>query len=102
MSRGGRLREHGTRRMCLGCRAVQEKAALVRLVAGPAGAEFDPRQARPGRGAYVCRSEACVTKAARQLAKALRSPGLEVAPGWLWSVVQGRAQALNLEGTVGG
>jgi predicted RNA-binding protein YlxR (DUF448 family) len=91
MSRGGRAREHATRRMCLGCRSVREKPALVRLVAGPSGVEPDPRQARPGRGAYVCRSEACVTKAARQLAKALRSPGIEVAAGELWAAVRGRA-----------
>jgi predicted RNA-binding protein YlxR (DUF448 family) len=92
MSRGGRPRERATRRMCLGCRAVQEKAALVRLVAGPSGVEVDGRQARPGRGAYVCRSEVCVTRAARQLAKALRSPGLEALPGGLWTAVRaGRA-----------
>lgn len=64
------------------------------MTVATSGLVFDARQALPGRGAYVCPSEACATKASRQLAKALRSPGLNVAAGWLWSAVQGRAPAL--------
>ena len=92
MGRGGAPRSGGIRRrMCLGCRTVRPQRELARIVAGGSGAVFDGRQALPGRGAYVCHSEACATKASRLLAKALRSPGLNVAPGWLWAAVGGPA-----------
>lgn len=90
MGRGGLAREGGIRRrMCLGCRQVRAKRELSRLALGPAGVVLDERQALPGRGAYVCRAEACTTRVARQLAKALRSPGLHVSAAVLWQVVNG-------------
>ena len=54
-------------RMCVGCREMKEKKDLVRVVRSAEGViSLDIRGKAPGRGAYVCRSEACLTKAVRQ------------------------------------
>ena len=64
-------------RMCVACREMKPKRDLLRVVV-PAGsgsneAEYDPRGKQSGRGAYICRSEACLKKAskARALERAL-------------------------------
>lgn len=55
MSRGIPLRT------CVGCRAVKERGQLLRLVRQPDGTiEVDPQGRLPGRGAYLCWSEACL------------------------------------------
>ena len=54
-------------RMCVGCREMKPKRELIRVVRGPDGAvSMDPIGKKPGRGAYVCRREACLTRAIRQ------------------------------------
>ena len=54
-------------RMCVGCREMKEKRSLLRIVKSPEGAiSFDRVGKAPGRGAYICRSEECLTKAVRQ------------------------------------
>lgn len=54
-------------RMCVGCREMKEKRALLRIVKNTEGAiSFDRVGKAPGRGAYVCKSEECLTKAVRQ------------------------------------
>ena len=54
-------------RMCVGCREMKEKRALLRIVKNAEGAiSFDRVGKAPGRGAYVCKSEECLTKAVRQ------------------------------------
>ena len=54
-------------RMCVGCREMKEKRSLLRVVKSPEGAiSFDRVGKAPGRGAYICRSEECLTKAVRQ------------------------------------
>ena len=63
-------------RMCVGCREMQEKKSLLRIVKSPEGAiSFDRVGKAPGRGAYVCRSKDCLEKAmkARQLERALET-----------------------------
>ena len=46
-------------RMCVGCREMKPKRELIRVVRSPDGAvSLDPVGKKPGRGAYVCRSEA--------------------------------------------
>ena len=63
-------------RMCVGCREMQEKRSLLRIVKSPEGAiSFDRVGKAPGRGAYVCRSRECLEKAmkARQLERALET-----------------------------
>ena len=54
-------------RMCVGCREMKPKRELIRVVRGPDGSvSMDPIGKKPGRGAYVCRQEACLTRAIRQ------------------------------------
>ena len=63
-------------RMCVGCREMQEKRSLLRIVKSPEGAiSFDRVGKAPGRGAYICRSKECLDKAmkARQLERALET-----------------------------
>lgn len=51
----------------MACRGVSEKSSLVRVVRGADGAiRLDPTGKAPGRGAYVCPSAECVTKALKQ------------------------------------
>lgn len=54
-------------RMCVGCREMKEKRALLRIVKSAEGAiSFDRVGKAPGRGAYICRSKECLDKARRQ------------------------------------
>lgn len=62
-------------RTCVACGAAGDKASLVRLVRAADGeVKVDPTGRAPGRGAYVCRSQACFGTAARKHAfdRALR------------------------------
>ena len=54
------------RRTCIGCREEKDKKELIRIVHTPEG-EFhvDPGGKAAGRGAYLCRNEACFEKAFR-------------------------------------
>lgn len=50
-------------RQCLGCREMRPKADLVRVVKSPSGdIQLDKQGKLPGRGAYLCRNEACLKK----------------------------------------
>ena len=54
-------------RMCVGCREMKEKRELLRIVKNPEGAiSFDRVGKAPGRGAYICKDEACLTRAVKQ------------------------------------
>ena len=54
-------------RMCVGCREMKEKRELLRIVKNAEGQiGFDRAGKAPGRGAYICRSAACLEKAVRQ------------------------------------
>ena len=54
-------------RMCVGCREMKPKRELIRVVRSPEGAvSMDPGGKKPGRGAYVCRSAACLQRAIKQ------------------------------------
>ncbi len=53
-------------RQCMGCRERKPKKELIRVVRSPEGAvSLDFYGKAPGRGAYVCPSEACLKKAIR-------------------------------------
>ena len=63
-------------RTCVACRKVKAKRELIRLVRVPAdGVEVDIEGKRAGRGAYLCRSQACweVGLRGNQLERALRA-----------------------------
>ena len=54
-------------RMCVGCREMQPKKSLIRVVRSPEGAvSMDVTGRKPGRGAYVCRNAECLKKALKQ------------------------------------
>ena len=54
-------------RMCVGCREMKEKRELLRVVRSPEGiVSIDHKGKAPGRGAYICKSEACLTRAVKQ------------------------------------
>ena len=64
-------------RMCVGCREMKPKRELIRVVRSPEGeVSLDPVGKKPGRGAYVCREAACLTRAIRQrqLERQLQAP----------------------------
>ena len=64
-------------RMCVGCREMKPKKELLRVVKSPDDVILlDPVGKAPGRGAYVCRNEACLARAVKQkqLERALEHP----------------------------
>lgn len=64
-------------RKCTGCGDMKPKKELVRVVKSPEGEiSLDLTGKKPGRGAYVCRSLACLQTArkARRLEKAFSCP----------------------------
>ena len=51
-------------RQCLGCREMKPKGELIRVVRSPEGEiSLDFRGKKPGRGAYLCPDQTCLTKA---------------------------------------
>lgn len=68
-------------RTCVGCRARAGKSELLRVTARDGQLLLDgvpdPRSRRPGRGAYLHPSAACLERALRRRAftRALRVPG---------------------------
>lgn len=63
-------------RSCVGCRRSGPKEGFIRIVRQPGnGAIIDLTGKKPGRGAYLCRSEACLNKAlkATRLSRALKT-----------------------------
>lgn len=60
-------------RMCLGCNEMKPKKELIRAVKSPEGEiSLDFTGKKSGRGAYICRSTECFSKAkkARRFEKA--------------------------------
>lgn len=51
-------------RMCVACREMKEKSQLARIVKTPTGEIMIDRGTRiGGRGAYICKSKACLKAA---------------------------------------
>lgn len=79
-------------RTCVGCRAAVDQHALVRLVVEPTGrVKIDRGRRRPGRGAYLHQSKACVDEAVhnRALQKSLRRKTQPVDARRLWATLTG-------------
>lgn len=54
-------------RTCIGCREEKPKRDLIRVVRSPEGElSLDATGKKSGRGAYICRSAACLQKALKQ------------------------------------
>ena len=68
--------KHVPLRTCVQCRQVRSKRELIRIVRTPQGTiEMDERGKAAGRGAYLCRNQACWKGAIRQgrLERALKT-----------------------------
>ena len=79
-------------RMCVACREMKPKKELLRVVRTPEGEIVaDETGRKNGRGAYLCRSEACLNKALkiRALDRALEQPLSEAAVDALRQVIAG-------------
>ena len=79
-------------RMCVACREMKPKKELIRVVRTPEGEIIaDETGRKNGRGAYLCRSEACLNKALkiRALDRALEQPLTEAAVDALRQVIAG-------------
>ena len=65
-------------RSCVSCRTVRDKNDLLRVVLTPEGTVvYDPTGKLPGRGAYLCPNEECITtelKKAAKLSRGLKKP----------------------------
>ena len=54
-------------RACVGCRKVQDKQAMIRVVRTPAGTvEVDLSGKAAGRGAYLCKKPECLKVALKR------------------------------------
>ena len=54
-------------RMCIGCGEMKPKRELIRVVkSGTGEISLDLTGKSPGRGAYLCRSEACLALARKK------------------------------------
>ena len=75
-------KKHKPLRMCVGCRQVEEKSDLVRVVKTPDGVMIDDTGKLNGRGAYLHERKICWVKAlsgslAKSLQTHLSDPDLE-------------------------
>lgn len=53
-------------RMCTGCMEMKPKKELIRVVRSKEGeVSIDLTGKKPGRGAYICKSEECLAKAVK-------------------------------------
>jgi len=51
--------KHIPQRTCVGCRQVESKRALIRVVRSPEGVRIDPTGKMAGRGAYLHDQPSC-------------------------------------------
>lgn len=53
-------------RRCAGCGVSKPKAELIRIACSGEKLSADPEAKLPGRGVYICRSEACLASAVKK------------------------------------
>ena len=58
--------KHIPKRMCVACREMKEKNELLKVVYKQGSAVIDESGKLPGRGAYVCKNEDCITLAEKK------------------------------------
>lgn len=66
-----------TLRTCTGCGQIRDKKEMIRIIRTPEGSiELDATGKKNGRGAYLCPSQDCLTKAARSrgLERSFKTP----------------------------
>lgn len=59
MAKKTRKRKHVPQRTCVGCREVENKREMFRIVRKPNGIEIDPTGKMAGRGAYLHKNKSC-------------------------------------------
>lgn len=59
---------HIPKRMCIACRTMKPKGELVKIVKNGEIAEIDLFNKKLGRGAYICKDEACIENAKKRRA----------------------------------
>lgn len=57
---------HTPERMCAVCKKRLPKENLIRIAATPGGAEIDTDGKLQGRGAYLCKDPACISKCVKK------------------------------------
>jgi predicted RNA-binding protein YlxR (DUF448 family) len=71
---GKRRGKHVPQRTCVGCRSVEAKRTLIRIVRTPEGLKVDPKGKMAGRGAYLHDRRSCwQTGLKGSLARALKT-----------------------------
>lgn len=74
MSKKRKSKKHVPQRTCVGCRKVNSKWSLVRIVQTPEGVVIDSTGKLSGRGAYLHNQKSCWKAAVKgKLEKALRA-----------------------------
>jgi predicted RNA-binding protein YlxR (DUF448 family) len=70
----GKRPKHIPQRTCVGCRQIQEKRTLTRVVRTDTGIVIDQTGKQPGRGAYIHDQKKCWQAAIKgKLANALKT-----------------------------
>ena len=88
---------HVPQRSCIACRQAGAKSGLLRVVRTPQGeVRLDETGKLAGRGAYLCRSESCLEKAAKQK-KLGRALGVAVGEEVVAELKRHLAQGAGLE-----
>lgn len=57
---------HIPERMCVACRGMFPKAELLKFVLENNSVVMDKKQKKPGRSAYICKKEECITQARKK------------------------------------
>lgn len=73
-TKGKHRRKHIPQRTCVGCRTVQEKRSLTRVVRSAEGVMIDNEGKQAGRGAYLHNLQSCWQQGLNgRLARALKT-----------------------------
>ena len=63
---GKQTEKHIPQRMCVACRKMQPQNELIRFVCSNGVTEIDMEKKKFGRGAYICKDNGCLAKAAKR------------------------------------
>lgn len=60
------MAKHIPERMCIACRQMYLKPHMIKIVSRDGIIEIDESQKKFGRGAYICKSMACIDSAQKK------------------------------------
>lgn len=94
----GKKPKHVPQRTCVGCREVQAKRTLIRVVRTDTGIKIDPTSKMPGRGAYIHNLQSCWQAALKgKLASALKTELTEEDRNYLQTFMKDLPESINEE-----